>query len=72
MADYSIWVLEYAAVEKFPRSVMLYGPMYQGTKKEGLSKEQMANVFIWIVVVAIVCSRLLYIATNPGEFEMVW
>ena len=33
MADYSIWVLEYAAVEKFPRSVMLYGPMYQGTKK---------------------------------------
>lgn len=33
MADYSIWVLEYAAVETFPRSVMLYGPMYQGTKK---------------------------------------
>lgn len=33
MADYSIWVLEYAAVEKFPRSVMLYGPMHQGTRK---------------------------------------
>jgi glyoxylase-like metal-dependent hydrolase (beta-lactamase superfamily II) len=33
VADYSIWVLEYAAVEQFPRSVMLYGPMYQGTKK---------------------------------------
>lgn len=33
MADYSIWVLEYAAVEKFPFSVMLYGPMYQGTRK---------------------------------------
>lgn len=33
MADYSIWVLEYAAVEKFPLSVMLYGPMYQGTRK---------------------------------------
>ena len=33
MADYSIWVLEYAAVEQFPRSVMLYGPMHQGTRK---------------------------------------
>ncbi len=33
MADYSIWVLEYAAVEKFPLSVMLYGPQYQGTRK---------------------------------------
>jgi glyoxylase-like metal-dependent hydrolase (beta-lactamase superfamily II) len=33
MAEYSIWVLEYAAVEKFPLSVMLYGPQYQGTRK---------------------------------------
>lgn len=33
MADYSIWILEYAAVEKFPLSVMLYGPQYQGTRK---------------------------------------
>lgn len=33
MADYSIWVLEYAAVEEFPFSVMLYGPMHQGTRK---------------------------------------
>jgi len=33
MADYSIWVLEYAAVEKFPLSVMLYGPQHQGTRK---------------------------------------
>ena len=33
MADYSIWVLEYAAVEKFPLGVMLYGPQYQGTRK---------------------------------------
>ncbi|HUC18532.1 MAG TPA: N-acyl homoserine lactonase family protein [Acetobacteraceae bacterium] len=33
MADYSIWVLDYAAVEKFPLSVMLYGPQYQGTRK---------------------------------------
>jgi N-acyl homoserine lactone hydrolase len=33
VADYSIWVLEYAAVEKFPLSVMLYGPQHQGTRK---------------------------------------
>ncbi|MFB2552048.1 N-acyl homoserine lactonase family protein [Ensifer soli] len=33
MADYSIWVLEYAAVELFPLSVMLYGPQYKGTRK---------------------------------------
>ena len=33
MAEYSIWVLEYAAVEKFPLSVMLYGPQHQGTRK---------------------------------------
>ncbi|MFC3226552.1 N-acyl homoserine lactonase family protein [Marinibaculum pumilum] len=33
MADYSIWVLEYAAVEQFPFNVMMYGPMHQGTRK---------------------------------------
>lgn len=33
MTDYSIWVLEYAAVEKFPFSVMMYGPRHQGTRK---------------------------------------
>jgi glyoxylase-like metal-dependent hydrolase (beta-lactamase superfamily II) len=33
VADYSIWVLEHAAVEKFPLSVMLYGPQYQGIRK---------------------------------------
>lgn len=33
MAQYSIWVLEYAAVEKFPFSVMMYGPQHQGTRK---------------------------------------
>ena len=32
MADYSIWVLDYAAVEKFPQSVMLYGPQYVGIR----------------------------------------
>ena len=33
MSQYSIWVLDYAAVETFPLSVMLYGPQYQGTRK---------------------------------------
>ncbi len=33
MSDYSIWVLEYATVEKFPFSVMMYGPQHQGTRK---------------------------------------
>ncbi len=33
MGNYSIWVLEHAAVEKFPLSGMLYGPQYQGTRK---------------------------------------
>jgi N-acyl homoserine lactone hydrolase len=33
MGDYSIWVLEHAAVENFPLNVMLYGPQYQGIRK---------------------------------------
>jgi glyoxylase-like metal-dependent hydrolase (beta-lactamase superfamily II) len=32
MARYSIWVLDYAAVQKFPQSVMLYGPQYHGIR----------------------------------------
>jgi N-acyl homoserine lactone hydrolase len=32
MGNYSIWVLDYAAVAKFPQSVMLYGPQYQGIR----------------------------------------
>ena len=33
MADYSIWVLEYAAVQDFHKSGILYGAHNQGTKK---------------------------------------
>jgi N-acyl homoserine lactone hydrolase len=33
MADYSIWVLEYAAVEQFPVSFMLYGAQGLGHRK---------------------------------------
>jgi N-acyl homoserine lactone hydrolase len=32
MGKYSIWVLDYAAVHKFPQSVMLYGPQYVGIR----------------------------------------
>lgn len=32
MGDYSIWVLDYAAVKTFPQSVMLYGPQYHGVR----------------------------------------
>jgi len=32
MTDYSIWVLDYAAVNTFPQSVMMYGPQYHGTR----------------------------------------
>jgi N-acyl homoserine lactone hydrolase len=32
MGNYSIWVLDYAAVKEFPLSVMLYGPQYQGIR----------------------------------------
>ncbi|MBN8994916.1 MAG: N-acyl homoserine lactonase family protein [Rhizobiales bacterium] len=32
MADYSIWVLDYAAVNKFPQAVMLYGPWHHGIR----------------------------------------
>lgn len=33
MGDHSIWVLKHAAVERFPVSVMLYGPQYQDIRK---------------------------------------
>ncbi len=32
MGKYSIWVLDYAAVNQFPQSVMLYGPQYVGIR----------------------------------------
>ena len=32
MGKYSIWVLDYAAVNKFPQSVMLYGAQYAGVR----------------------------------------
>jgi phosphatidylglycerol:prolipoprotein diacylglycerol transferase len=48
--------------------VAWYFVMYQGTRKEGLSRDQMANAFITTAVAAIVGARLLFILTNPEEF----
>ena len=46
-----------------------YLVMYLGVKKEGFSRELMANCFIVTAIVAIVGARLLYIVTNPDEFS---
>ena len=32
MGEYSIWVLDYAAIRKFPESSVLYGPYHEGTR----------------------------------------
>ena len=45
-----------------------YLVMYLGEKKEGLSRELMANCFIVTAIFAIVFSRVLYILTNLDEF----
>jgi phosphatidylglycerol:prolipoprotein diacylglycerol transferase len=49
--------------------VAWYLVMYLGTKKDGISREQMANAFIATAVVAIIGARVLYVMTNPHEFE---
>lgn len=45
-----------------------YIVMYLGEKKEGFTRELMANCFIVTAIFAIVFSRVLYIITNPEEF----
>lgn len=49
--------------------VAWYLIMYLGTRKEGLSRELMANAFIVTAIVAIAGSRVLYVLTNPHEFS---
>jgi phosphatidylglycerol:prolipoprotein diacylglycerol transferase len=49
--------------------VAWYIIMYLGTRKEGMSREVMANCFITTALCAIAGSRLLFIVTNPQEFE---
>src|SRR5690606_28530031 len=46
-----------------------YLVMWLGEKREGLSKEVMANCFIVTAIVAIIGSRVLYILTNLEEFS---
>ena len=48
--------------------VAWYVVMWLGTRKEGLSRDVMATTFIITAITAIVCSRVLYILTNPEEF----
>jgi phosphatidylglycerol:prolipoprotein diacylglycerol transferase len=48
-----------------------YLVMVLGEKKEGFSRELMANTFIVTAIVAIVGARVLYILTNPEEFTEV-
>ncbi|MBX3270795.1 MAG: prolipoprotein diacylglyceryl transferase [Sandaracinaceae bacterium] len=51
--------------------VAWYTIMWLGEKKETLPAEVMRNAFIVTAISAIVCSRLLYAATNPHEFHSV-
>ncbi len=48
--------------------VAWYFVMHQGTRKEALSREHMANAFIATAVLAIAGARLLFILTNLEEF----
>jgi phosphatidylglycerol:prolipoprotein diacylglycerol transferase len=38
-------------------------------KRDGLSREWMSSCYIWTAVFAILGARILYIVTNPNEFE---
>jgi len=38
-------------------------------QKDGLPRETMANCYVITAIAALVGSRLLYIATNPGQFD---
>ena len=46
-----------------------YFVMWAGVRKEGIDREVLANTFIYTAITAIVGSRILYIITNPGEFD---
>ena len=38
-------------------------------ERDGLPKETMANCYVIVALSAVVASRLLYVATNPNEFD---
>jgi phosphatidylglycerol:prolipoprotein diacylglycerol transferase len=41
-------------------------------EKDGLPKETMANCYVFTALSAVIMSRVLYYATNPGEFQSIW
>jgi phosphatidylglycerol:prolipoprotein diacylglycerol transferase len=65
----SIPIYSYGVMLGTSMIVAWYVVMFLGTRKEGLAREQMANAFIVTAIVAIVCARLLYVVTNPSEFD---
>lgn len=69
IADVGIPIYSYGVMLGTSLFVAWYVVMYLGEKREGIPKEQLANAFIVTAVVAIACSRVLYIATNPDEFD---
>src|SRR5688572_9888437 len=50
--------------------VAWYVVMWLG-EREGLHREALANTFIITAVSAIVGARLLYVLTNPNEFDSI-
>jgi phosphatidylglycerol---prolipoprotein diacylglyceryl transferase len=52
--------------------VAWYFVMWLGRSKEGMLRDQLANAFIITAVVALVGSRVLFIATVPDLFPDVW
>ena len=65
----SLPVYSYGVMLGTSMIVAWYVVMYIGEKKEGLSRDVMANTFIFTAIAAIAGARLLYIATNPDEFD---
>ncbi|HZO16358.1 MAG TPA: prolipoprotein diacylglyceryl transferase [Polyangiaceae bacterium] len=41
-------------------------------KRDGLPRETMANNYVITAIVAVVMSRVLYVVTNPEEFNTTW
>jgi len=62
-------IYSYGVMLGFSLVVAWYVVMYLGTRKDGIPREEMANAFIVTAIVAILGARVLYVLTNPHEFE---
>jgi phosphatidylglycerol:prolipoprotein diacylglycerol transferase len=69
IADVGIPIYSYGVMLGTSLFVAWYVVMYLGERREGIPKDQLANAFIVTAIVAIVFARVLYIATNPNEFD---